>query len=85
MPASAPLYSLHRNTPALAEFQEAARLDPGNPSTQQSLGRLYPVYGYAKARQSWTSRRKIVRAQLVDLVGIELEPSCGRPSPQAKS
>jgi hypothetical protein len=28
---------------------------------------------------------KMQELDLVDLVGIELEPLCGRPSPQAKS
>jgi len=34
-------FQLHRNPQALSEFQIAARINPQNLSTQQSLGRLY--------------------------------------------
>jgi predicted Zn-dependent protease len=34
-------FQLHRNQQALGEFQIAARLNPRNPNTQVSLGRLY--------------------------------------------
>lgn len=55
----AALFKLHRNSEALAEFQIAARLNPRNADTQQSLGQLWMETGkpafaagaYARALQ----------------------------------
>lgn len=41
----AALFKLHRNSEALAEFQVAARLNPQNAETQQSLGQLWMEAG----------------------------------------